>query len=646
MRSASSVAANVQVHSSAAVHSSAQITGNVQISAMASVAPGVCIWAEVESPVSIGANSSLQEGVVLRSLAAAGHVLGDDRNEYGLWIGADVTLTPKVVVQGPAYIGSDCFVGFRSTLFNARLGAGSIVMMHALVQDVEIPPNRLVPSGAVVTNQAQADQLPDVTPRDRALAQELLGGRQFSFAGMAQSSERPLNQVLDKRDGLSTMQSQQLTSEIVQQVRNFLAQGYRIGAEHADPRRFRSNVWQTCSPIQSTRESEVFRVLETCLGEHSGEYVRVFGIDPVAKRRVGTVTIQRPDGKPLHIQPAAVPSVSHTSSPNGRAVTPIGRLSGEIVQQVRNFLAQGFRIGTEHADSRRYRSNVWQTCSPIQSTRESEVLSALEACLAEHSGEYVRMFGIDPIAKRRVGQATVQHPGDKPTDAVSSGSYASASTSVSGPMTSGSASQGLSGEALQNIRQFINQGYRIGMEHADQRRYRSNVWQSCPSVQSTREAEVIAALSACLAEHPGEYVRIFGIDPSAKRRVASVTIQRPGDQPASSGSPPLSAPAAVVGNGLHSSSGNGVTPSVSADLTQQVSQLINQGYRIGIEHADVRRYRSGAWQNGGSLEGRHTGDIMAQLESHLRQHSGEYVRLIGIDPQAKRRVLETTIQRP
>jgi len=30
----------------------------------------------------------------------------------------------------------------------------------------------------------------------------------------------------------------------------------------------------------------------------------------------------------------------------------------------------------------------------------------------------------------------------------------------------------------------------------------------------------------------------------------------------------------------------------------------------------------------------------------LTSHSGEYVRLVGIDPQAKRRVLETTIQRP
>ena len=34
------------------------------------------------------------------------------------------------------------------------------------------------------------------------------------------------------------------------------------------------------------------------------------------------------------------------------------------------------------------------------------------------------------------------------------------------------------------------------------------------------------------------------------------------------------------------------------------------------------------------------------LESCLSEYSGEYVRLVGIDPKAKRRVVETIIQRP
>ena len=75
---------------------------------------------------------------------------------------------------------------------------------------------------------------------------------------------------------------------------------------------------------------------------------------------------------------------------------PSPRLSSEIVQQVRQHISSGYRIGMEHADKRRYRSGVWETCTPIKDTREQAVFAALERCLAEQQGEYVRMFGIDP----------------------------------------------------------------------------------------------------------------------------------------------------------------------------------------------------------------------------------------------------------
>jgi carbon dioxide concentrating mechanism protein CcmM len=38
---------------------------------------------------------------------------------------------------------------------------------------------------------------------------------------------------------------------------------------------------------------------------------------------------------------------------------------------------------------------------------------------------------------------------------------------------------------------------------------------------------VVAALEACLEEHRGEYVRLLGIDPKAKRRVLEQIIQTP-----------------------------------------------------------------------------------------------------------------------
>jgi carbon dioxide concentrating mechanism protein CcmM len=202
----------------------------------------------------------------------------------------------------------------------------------------------------------------------------------------------------------------------------------------------------------------------------------------------------------------------------------------------------------------------------------------------------------------------------------------------------------VSSDLAQQVRQLLGQGYHIGAEHADTRRYRSGVWQTCAPITSGREGDVLAAVSQCMAAYPNEYVRIFGIDPKAKRRGPEITVQRPGATSAvtsSTPAPAYSAPPAAVSNG-NGSSGQGL----SQDLVQQVNQLVNQGYRLSLEAADQRRYRSNVWKTCASLEGSRVSDILAVMDGQLRAHQGEYIRLVAIDPKAKRRVSETTIQRP
>jgi carbon dioxide concentrating mechanism protein CcmM len=636
------------VDATAYVHPFAQVAGAVSVGAQVSVAPGVSVRADQGSPCRLGPDASLWEGTMVQALVP-GRVLGDDQEPYAVWVGARATLAHKAIVHGPVYVGDDCFVGFRSTIFNARLSPGCIVMMHALVQDVEIPAGKLVPSGAIITDQDQADALPDAQPTDWAIVKELVashGNVQGSPAAPAAAPQcRPTYHHQD--NGLKTMQPQRLTTDIVQQVRQLLSQGYRIGTEHADARRFRSNVWSTCTPVQSPRESEVLAALEACLEEHTGEYVRMFGIDPVAKRRVASVTIQRPDGKPVTVHKTAAAPVSNSSPSRysaGGGASQVGGLSPEVVQQVRQLLSQGYRIGTEHADSRRFRSNVWQTCSPIKASHEGEVLNALQGCLRDHAGEYVRMFGIDPKAKTRVAAMTIQRPdGPVASNGSSAGSPGRASAAPSGGGYSGG---GLPPEAVQQIRGMLGQGLRIGAEYADARRFRSNVWQTCP-IEASHESGVLAAIAACMQAHPGEYVRVYGIDPKAKQRHTPVTVQRPGDRPSSSSSNSYAAPAPSVPlNNGHGSYQNGTAKGLEGNVVQQVQQLVNQGYRISLEHADARRFRSGVWQTAGPVEGHGASEVLSALERSLHAHSGEYVRLVGIDPQAKRRVLETTIQRP
>ena len=73
-------------------------------------------------------------------------------------------------------------------------------------------------------------------------------------------------------------------------------------------------------------------------------------------------------------------------------------------------LAAGYKIATEHADKRRFRSQSWKSCGTIDSRHELDVVASLKVCLAEHSGEYVKLLGIDPKNKRRVSETIIQRP--------------------------------------------------------------------------------------------------------------------------------------------------------------------------------------------------------------------------------------------
>nr|WP_290227041.1 ribulose bisphosphate carboxylase small subunit [Trichocoleus desertorum] len=89
-------------------------------------------------------------------------------------------------------------------------------------------------------------------------------------------------------------------------------------------------------------------------------------------------------------------------------------LQGAVADKVQQILAQGYRLGIEFVDERRFRTNSWQSY-PVAQGHESEAIAAVEACLAEHSNDYVRVVGIDPKAKRRMMETVIQRPNGKVT---------------------------------------------------------------------------------------------------------------------------------------------------------------------------------------------------------------------------------------
>lgn len=631
------------IDESAKVHTFSNLSGAIEIGARVVIAPGTSIRADEGTPFHIGDDSKIQDGAIIHGLEKS-RVLGDDGREYSVWIGRGSCITHMALIHGPAYVGDRCFIGFRSTVFNARIGADCIVMMHALVQDVEIPAGKFVPSGSVITSQQQADRLPDVTEIDRAFTRhivdiDLAPSVPVKAQGPATPPPAAAINIANETLYRNSVTPMSLNTNIRAQVRSLLSQGYKIGIEYADKRRFKTSSWLSAGFIDGSREEQVSQSLEASLRDLQGEYVRLIGVDPAAKRRILEMIIQRPEDTPG--EPARTTTAVHGGHGNGNG-------NSDLSVQVRSLLAQGLKIATEHADKRRFKTSSWLTGPAIETKSEAGIIRDIEAIVTENSDEYVRLIGIDPQAKKRVVEMIIHRPGSAPASN-GSGKASSYSTPASNG-ASYSSSGSLSGETIAQIRSLLAQGYKIGTEHADKRRFKTSSWQSCAPIESNRESDVITALEDCLREHSGEYVRLLGIDAKAKKRVLETVIQRPDGSVASNGS---SKTATVAEPSLKSyaagSSGGGtatLTSTLTAETIAQIRSLLNQGHKIGSEHADKRRFKTGSWQSCTPIDSSRESDVVAALETCLRDHQGEYVRLIGIDSQAKRRVLESIIQRP
>ena len=674
-----------QVDESAYVHSFSRLIGDVRVGANVFIAPGSSIRADEGTPFYIGESSNIQDGVVIHGLEK-GRVTGDDGKEYSVWIGSNTCITHMALIHGPAYIGSECFIGFRSTVFNAKVGDGCIVMMHALIQDVEIPPGKYVPSGAVIVNQQQAERLPNVIDSDRSFAnhvvqinEALLAGYrcadddacvnpQFDRNRESGDTDASLTSDVDKEnDYTNSVGNMSLSSEIRTQVRSLLAQGCIISTEHANQRRFKTKSWLTGEKIESRNESQVVAELDSVLRQYQGEYVRLIGVDPRANRRVVEAIVQRPEDTPGAGTVKTVANHNRGRSRSGRNRSSYGAkvsnsLASEVAAQIDSLVTQGCSIGIERASKRRFRTKSWLTVGQVNGGG-NKVYSAIEQAIAEYPNEYIRVVGVDDNAKRRMAEIIVQRPGENPVQAPrnwksnGSSSYSS-NGNGNGYHSNGNGSSSLDAETIQEIRSLLAAGFKIGTEHASKRRFKTKSWQSCSPIDSNRESEVIAALENCLAEHSGEYVRMLGIDSQAKRRVAQTIIQRPGDD--------------ANGNGRSNGNGNGNSKGyfvadytsntnnqgrpphynefsnrhLSDEAIQEVRSLLAAGYKIGTEHADKRRFKTKSWQSCAPIDSRHELDVVASLEVCLVEHQNEYVRMLGIDPQNKRRVAETIIQRP
>jgi carbonic anhydrase/acetyltransferase-like protein (isoleucine patch superfamily) len=146
-----------RIDATAYVHPSAVLIGNVRIGPKVHVGPCAIIRADEPAPngtvelIDIGAEVSVQDGVVLHALAGT-----------RVTIGPRTSLAHGAVVHGPCTVGRGCFIGFNSVAFCCTLGDDVVVMHGALIEGV--PHGLCVPSMATVCRQRDVSRLRLASP--------------------------------------------------------------------------------------------------------------------------------------------------------------------------------------------------------------------------------------------------------------------------------------------------------------------------------------------------------------------------------------------------------------------------------------------------------------------------------------------------
>ncbi|MEO8541295.1 MAG: carbonic anhydrase [bacterium] len=149
----------------------ASVIGDVTIGKQVFVAPFASVRGDEGQPIVIGDGSNIQDGVVVHALETveSGKVI--DKNlvtvagkKYAVFIGKGVSLAHQSQVHGPAAVGDHTFVGMQALVFKASIGKNVVIEPGAKVIGVVVADKRYVPAGSVITTQAQADALPEITP--------------------------------------------------------------------------------------------------------------------------------------------------------------------------------------------------------------------------------------------------------------------------------------------------------------------------------------------------------------------------------------------------------------------------------------------------------------------------------------------------
>lgn len=149
----------------------ASVIGNITIGRNVMVSPMASIRSDEGMPIFVGNDSNVQDGVVLHALETTNeegepvekNLVEVDGEKYAVYIGENVSLAHQSQVHGPACVGNDTFIGMQAFVFKSKVGNNCVLEPTSAAIGVTIPDGRYIPAGTVVTSQAEADKLPEIT---------------------------------------------------------------------------------------------------------------------------------------------------------------------------------------------------------------------------------------------------------------------------------------------------------------------------------------------------------------------------------------------------------------------------------------------------------------------------------------------------
>lgn len=168
------------IQSDAFINPFSIVIGNCYIGKFVLAAPTSVCRGDEGTPIFVGDLSNIQDGAILHGLETTADgknldnrrysingdlLLGNDSRfdkGYSVYIGYNTSMAHDSMAHGPAWIGNNTFIGMKSIVFNAKVGNNVAVGISSTITDgVQIPDNKFVPPGSTITNQSQADSLPN-----------------------------------------------------------------------------------------------------------------------------------------------------------------------------------------------------------------------------------------------------------------------------------------------------------------------------------------------------------------------------------------------------------------------------------------------------------------------------------------------------